>query len=268
VRRAAERALLLAALTAVAGVVAPAAGGLVEPGWGSRLQSAERYADRRAGRVSFALIDQRGRFHGYRPDAVVHAASLLKPMLLVAYVREPSVRSRPLTPWERSVLDPMIRRSNNAAAETMIGLVGGDGLRRVARLARMTDFRFVPWHWGHSETTARDQARFFYRIQSLLPRRHRTYALGLLERIVPSQRWGFGRIEHPGWRLYFKGGWSEGTGRVDHQAGLLTSGSWRVALAVTIRFNPSHSYGKRTLRGLAERLVARLPAPFAEPRPG
>jgi hypothetical protein len=245
----------------------PPADAFPQPAWASRVENAERYARGREGLVSFALVDDRGRFHGYRPDAVVHAASLLKPMLLVAYLRNPSVRARSLTAWERGVLGPMIRRSDDAAAVTMIGLVGGDGLRRVADLANMTRFRVVLPHWGHSETTARDQARFFHRIRALLPRRHRAYALGLLERIVRSQRWGLGRVDHPGWRLYFKGGWSDGTGRVDHQVGLLTADGARVALAVTTRRNPSHAYGKRTLRGLGERLVESLPVPLAHPLP-
>jgi hypothetical protein len=268
VRRAAEQALLVVMLAVAMGVVAPPAECIVDPAWDSRLQSAERYADRRDGRISFALVDERGRVHGYRADALVHAASLLKPMLLVAYLRGPAVRDRPLTDWERSLLGPMIRRSDNVAARTMLGLVGADGLRRVAVRAHMRNFRVVLPYWGHSETTARDQARFFYRIRSLLPFRHRAYALGLLSSIVESQSWGFGRIEHPGWRLYFKGGWSEGTGRVDHQVGLLTSRGARVALAVTTRFNPSHAYGKRTLRELAERLVGRLSVPLGDPRPG
>ena len=40
------------------------------------------------------------------------------------------------------------------------------------------------------------------------PRRHRAYGMGLLERVVPRQRWGVALAAPQGWRLYFKGGWT------------------------------------------------------------
>jgi hypothetical protein len=155
----------------------------------------------------------------------------------------------------------MIRRSDNVAAQAILGRLGSGPLERLARVAGMHRFRLVLPVWGLSQTTARDQARFFYRIDSYVPSRHRAYALRLLARIVPSQRWGIGRVSLPGWRLYFKGGWGSGTGLVDHQSALLASPRGRVALSITTRFNPDHAYGKRTLREVARRLVGQLLPP-------
>jgi len=228
------------------------------PAWGSRIAAAERYAKGRAGVVAFALVDGRGRLHGYRASAVAPSASLLKPMLLAAYLRKASVRGRALTQRERDLLGPMIRRSDNAAASTVLRLVGSSGLTRLAEVTGMSRFRLVLPFWGHSEITPRDQARFFYRIDSYVPGRHRRYAMRLLATIVPHQRWGVAEVAPPGWNLYFKGGWSTGTGLVDHQAALLTLGRTRVSLAITTRFNPSHPYGKQTLRGVAARLLLGL----------
>ena len=42
------------------------------------------------------------------------------------------------------------------------------------------------------------------------------------------------------------------------QKALLTLGKTRVSLAITTRFNPSHAYGKETLRGVAARLLRGL----------
>ena len=261
-RRAAEAAIVAVVLAAVVVVSAPAADALAQPVWGKRVQAAEDYARDRAGLVSFALIDETGRWHGHRAHAVVPTASLLKAMLLVAYLRMGSVHDRDLTSEERGLLDSMIRWSDNAAVATVLPRVGARRLYRLARVAQMERFRLAWPVWGLSETTARDQAGFFLRIDALVPARHRRFALGLLRRIVPSQRWGVAEVPHEGWRLYFKGGWGSGTGLVDHQSALLVAGHYRVSLSVTTRFNPDHEYGKATLRGVARRLVGRLPVPF------
>jgi beta-lactamase family protein len=228
------------------------------PTWSSRVATAQRYAEGRACRVAFAVVDERGRLHRYRAWAVAPSASVLKPMLLVAYLRKGSVRGRELTQRERDLLGPMIRRSDNAAASTVLGLVGSSGVIRLAKVTGMTRFRLVLPFWGHSEITPRDQARFFHRIDSYVPVRHRGYAMRLLATIVRSQRWGVAQVAPKGWNLYFKGGWSTGTGLVDHQVALLTLGKARVSLAITTRFNPTHAYGKETLRGVAVRLLRGL----------
>jgi beta-lactamase class A len=87
VRRAAEVALVAVAVAALVAGRAPAANALPQPAWGKRVHAAERYARARAGLVSFALIDETGGWHGYRAGAVAPTASLLKAMLLVAYLR-------------------------------------------------------------------------------------------------------------------------------------------------------------------------------------
>jgi hypothetical protein len=248
-------------LLAVLAALPDTATAFPERQWQGRLEAARYYAAGREGLISFALVDEQGRLHGYRPRAVVPTASLLKAMLLVAYLR--SARDRSLSAEETGLLGPMIRRSDNAAVGVILPRVGTVRLYRLARLAGMTRFRLAWPVWGLSQTSARDQARFFWRIDSYVPARHRRYALWLLRSIVPSQRWGVAQVAHPGWRLYFKGGWGSGTGLVDHQSVLLTSRHSRVALSITTRFNGSHEYGKATLRGIARRLVGRLALPLA-----
>jgi len=127
--------------------------------------------------------------------------------------------------------------------------------------------RFTPVTpiWGNSRITADDQSRFFLGIESLLPPRHREYALDLLASIVPSQRWGIGLVRLPGWQVHFKGGWGSGTGAVDHQVALLRRGDERVALAIMTVGDGTHAYGKETLRGIAKRLLRGLPRRGAVP---
>ena len=196
-----------------------------------------------------------GRFFGHRPTRGVPAASTLKAMLLVAYLRD--ARERRLTRRDRRLLAPMIRRSDNVAATRVRDVVGNRGLSRFARRAGMRRFR-PHAIWGLSRVDARDLSSFMLRVDRLTPRRHRAYALRLLSTIVRSQRWGVAEAAPRGWRLYVKGGWGSGTGRVDHQVALLTRGENRVAVAITTTDNGSHAAGKATLRGVARRLLRGL----------
>ena len=152
----------------------------------------------------------------------------------------------------------MIRRSDNDAASAIFVRVGVGGLQRLARRAGMHRFKAASPIWGNSQITARDQTRFFLHIDTLLPRRHRAYGLRLLRTVVPSQRWGIGRLALPGWRVYFKGGWGSGTGRVDHQVALLVKGDQRLAVAVLTADDGTHAAGKETLEGVFRRLLRGL----------
>jgi beta-lactamase family protein len=231
------------------------------PGWSARKAAVVRYLEGRQGDVSFAFVTYRGTLHGYRRWRVAPSASLLKAMLLVAYLNKSAVRTRALTTEERRLLGPMIRRSDNRTAGVVLGRVGERRLNRLARRANMVHFRLRS-PWGLSEVTAGDQARFFFRIDRYVPARHRPYARTLLRTIIPPQRWGIPPEVPSGWKVFFKGGWGSGTGRVTHQSALLQDGSRRLAVSVLTEWNPSHTYGTRTIRGIADRLLRTpLPAP-------
>jgi hypothetical protein len=244
-------AMALTSLTIVAG--AHAAG---TAQWHPHLAEAKRYAKRRAGDVAFAVMDERGRLAGMHVARSAPAASVFKVMLLVAYLR--MRHDHGLSDRDRSLLAPMIRRSDSVAATSVRDVVGRRRIERVARIAGMRDFRYAAI-WGLSRTSPRDQARFMYRFRAYVPREHRRYAAQLLSHIVHSQRWGVGRLALPGWRLFFKGGWGSGSGRVDHQVALLTHRHRKISIAVFTQFDPDHAYGKRTLRGVFGRLLRGLP---------
>jgi beta-lactamase class A len=245
-----SRAALVLVASAAA-LAAPSTGAAASPS-PAAIAAARDYAATRPGTVAFAVRTPTT-FEGVREDRVFASASVLKAMLLVAYTR--SAPDRRLRAEEKRLLDPMIRRSDNAATNVLFSRVGTRGLRRLAKTAGMTRFRPASPVWGNSQVTARDQTRFFLRIDTLLPPRHRAYGLRLLRTVVPSQRWGIGRVELPDWRVYFKGGWGSGTGAIDHQVALLTRGEERMAIAVLTAGNGSHAAGKETLEGIFERLL-------------
>jgi beta-lactamase family protein len=222
--------------------------------WQPGVRAAKRYARDRAGEVGFAVVGLDGREHGLHARMTAPAASVFKVMLLAAYLRRPTVRDRPLDHTDRRLLGPMIRVSDSVAATRVRDIVGVAAIDRLAHAAHMRAFRYNPI-WGLSRIDAADQARFLYHLGRYIPRRHRPYARHLLSSITPAQRWGVGRVRPRGWKLYFKGGWATGTGRVDHQVALLERHGRRVSLAILTQFDPSHDYGKRTLRGVARRLL-------------
>jgi beta-lactamase class A len=224
--------------------------------WQSRVADAAAFARGRAGSVAFAVVDERRKLHGYGADAQYSSASLVKAMLLTAYLNQGEVRGRGLHPEERALLGPMIRVSDNDAASAIYERIGSGALAHLAGRAGMTHFEANPV-WGGCQVTARDQARFFYRLRSLLPKRHRSYALGLLARIVPTQRWGIPQARPRGWRVHFKGGWypdDGGAWRV-HQAALLREGRRRLSVAVLSSGAPTFGYGAATVEGVARRLL-------------
>ena len=224
--------------------------------WAKRIEAARRYANDRRGLISFAVVDEDGRLRGDHVDRVHHSASVVKAMFLAAYLREPGVRDRDLRQSDRDLLGPMIKRSDNGTATTVYNKVGDDALWRLAHDARMRRFR-PDATWGLSEITPSDQARFFSRYERHVPRRHRRYAMGLLKKIVPSQRWGIPPVAPRGWSLHFKGGWSPSydSGWRVNQVMLLRDPPRRFSLAILTRFNPSFSYGRETIREVARRLL-------------
>jgi Beta-lactamase enzyme family len=216
--------------------------------------SARQFADSRQGVVSFAYLDARGRLHGYQPNRRYRAASLVKAMILVAYLRRVSWGQLPLDGAARARLGPMITVSDNIAANWAYDRIGrGPSLDALARRAGMSHFTAASY-WAYSLTSARDQVVFFARLERLTPAAYRPYALGLLRRVVPAQRWGIPRAAS-GWRLTFKGGWFESR-HLWHQVALLERGGTRLVLAVLTDRNPSDAYGQATIEGVARRLLS------------
>lgn len=215
------------------------------------IAKAKQWAADRRGDVSFAVVPERGRVRGLRRARVYPSASVIKAMLMVAVLR--SARDRELTRAERRQVGPMIVRSSNRTARALFSFHGPAAVQRVARRAGMRRFSIGPFLF-EAQITAEDQARFFARIDRLVPRRHRAYARRLLRGIVPRQRWGIPpAAERHGLTASFKGGWRRG---IVHQVSLLERRDGRrIALAVLTANGPGKAYGERTIEGIAERVL-------------
>jgi D-alanyl-D-alanine dipeptidase len=233
-----------------------------------RVLAVQRYLTGRSGVNSWALIDNWGRLRGFAPHRVYVTASVVKAMLLAAYLR--GIGNRMPDPGERSLLGPMITVSSNDAASAVYSRVGDAALYRLAELAGMTRFS-IAGHWGNAHFSAEDQARLFSRIDRLIPKRSRAYARTLLSSIVSYQRWGFSQFSLArGFKTFFKGGWRQTeAGALVHEVALFERGDTRISMAVLTDGNPSHDYGTETLRGVAQRVFGRTrAAAAADPKQG
>ena len=225
-----------------------------------RIDAVRSYLKTRAGTVGVGVIDSRGRVRGIHDRRRFVTASVIKAMLLVSYLRTVAQQDRGLSRYERSRLGPMIRVSSNSAADWAYSRTGDVRLRRLARRADMDQFSICCW-WTHAHFSARDQAKFFWRIEDLTPRRFRDYATKLLRSIVPRQSWGIPRVARPrGFSVFFKGGWrGTGLGQLVHQASFIRYRGTSFSLAVLTDGNPSRSYGIRTIEGVTRRLLRPKP---------
>ncbi len=223
-----------------------------------QLADARAYAAARLGTVSFAVVDSRGDPHEMEGDRTFVSASVVKAMLLAAELDRLEASTAPLDSATRGYLERMITYSDNAAADLVYGRVGDAGLEAVAAEAGLEDFS-VAGYWANAQLTASDMARLMSRIEPVMAGPHSDYGLGVLERIVPAQRWGIPQaLSGEGWTIRFKGGW-RGTdaGQLVHQIAHLREDGRQVALAVLTDGSPTMTYGIETVQGVTARLFSR-----------
>lgn len=246
--------LILLSLLAV-----PAAAIAAPNSWVPGFQSARSYAKQRKGIIGFALRTPTRRWT-YNAKRDMPAASTFKSIALTAYLIK--ARNRKLNSNDKSLLHPMITRSDDHATDQVVRYVGWGLIRAVTKKVPMYRFHPNTKIWGRSLIDAIDMANYMLKIDTLMPARHRAYGLHLLASVIKPQRWGIGQARPKGWHLYFKSGWGLGTGWVDHQVVLLTRGNERVSIAVLQQkignSHAAHEYGKRSLKGIFLRLLKGL----------
>jgi hypothetical protein len=222
------------------------------------ITSAARFLDTRSGRGSFAIVDSTGHLAGLRVREHFATASIVKVMMLVAYLQMLEARHHGLEPADTSLLYPMIHESNNNAASAVLAIVGGGAIARVASESEMTDYAPGVGWWAFTQTSAADQARLLSALPRLIPPRFYAYARYLMSGIEASQSWGVPPVARPRWRVFFKTGWLPEEG-VFTEVARLERGSVTFTIAVLTSGQPSMSYGEQTIEGVAARLLAREP---------
>ena len=222
------------------------------------IAAARSYLDGRSGRTSFAVLDSKGRLGGVRLREHFETASVVKVMMLVAFLQMRSAQRHPLSSADASLLYPMIHISDNNAASAVFAIVGSGALARVARESGMTDYAPGNGWWAFTQTSAADQARFFFALQRLIPHQFYAYARGLMAGIEPSQSWGVPPVARPRWQVFFKTGALPSQGLFNEVARLERPGL-TFTIAVFTDGDPSTAYGEQTIEGVAAVLLAHSP---------
>jgi hypothetical protein len=221
----------------------------------TRVSDAAEFLEGRAGVTAFAVLDSGGRLSGRNLHLRFHSASVVKSMLLVAYLRRLGAERRGLSRRAKALLYPMIHSSSNEAATSVLEVVGEGALDAVAAAAHMSDYEAAGATWGFTEVSAADLARFFDRQESLIPPRFEGYARWLLSTIEPSESWGVPAVARPEFHVYFKGGWLPEVEGLVNQAARLERPGVVFGMAVLTRWDPSMEYGERTIEGVTARLL-------------
>jgi hypothetical protein len=224
---------------------------------------AEQYLNSRGGHTAIAVVDTEGRMSGERIDEQFITGSVVKAMLLVAYLRMLDARGQHYVDSNsNNILYPMIHVSDNNAATQCWDIVGNSGLYAVAQAAGMTHFSVdtsASWgsEWGAALLTAHDQAKYFFEMDSLIPKEFVAYARNLLSHIAGYESWGIPAIARPlGYDVFFKAGWrpSPDTFLV-HQIARLEKDGHRFSVAIMTDGDPDMQYGIDTIQGTTQALL-------------
>ncbi|MEU2060803.1 serine hydrolase [Streptomyces sp. NPDC013455] len=201
-------------------------------------------------RATAAVLDLDGTsrtpaIHG--EDEAYDTASIVKVDILAALLLRAQDEGRQLTERERERAEPMIRRSDNAAANALWRQIGrAPGLAAANKRLGLTSTKGGPGaKWGLTRTTASDQIRLLRAVFDTggtaregsggLSATSRAYIRTLMRQVVPEQTWGVSAIGGAGSGPALKNGWLQRntTGRWDvNSVGQVTVEGHRYLVAV------------------------------------
>lgn len=212
----------------------------------------------RSGTFALALYDRRtATTCRLKNDAPFDSASVVKVTVLGALLRQSMEQHRTLTPREVRLTTAMITKSDNAATSALWRQVGPGGIQRFLRLAGMHDTVAGPYgSWGLTQITAGDQVKLLRLLTSATPvldAASRRYALVLMNRVVPDQRWGVPAGAPGTATVHVKNGWlSRDThGWRVHSIGAFTDDGNDYGIAVLSHDNRTMRYGVDTVQRVA-----------------
>jgi beta-lactamase class A len=208
--------------------------------------------------TALALYDRTtGTSCSFRADTAFDSASVVKVTILGALLRQTMEQHRALTAHEVELATAMITKSDNDATNALWHQIGHAGIQHFLSLAGMGDTVPGPkGYWGHTQVTAGDQLKLLRLLtsdNSVLDRDARTYALRLMNRVVPEQRWGTPAGAPATATVQVKNGWlpRDTHGWRVHSVGAFTGGGHDYGLVVLSQDNRTMADGVTTIEGAA-----------------
>jgi Beta-lactamase enzyme family len=230
--------------------------------------AAASYAASRGDSVLAAVFDVRTGQSWRLGDGPPQAeASVVKLDILETLLAQRGGASLP--PGDQGLAQAMIEDSDNDAATSLWDQAGGAagltayndraGLTGTSPSPCVTCAGFAWPGWGLTTTVPEDQLTLLKQLvapgRSLLPAAARSYALSLMERVTPGQRWGVSGGVPAGVTVALKNGWlplnSADTDWQVNSVGWISGDGRDYLVAVLSTGNPSEQYGIDTINRLS-----------------
>lgn len=204
-------------------------------------------------------------------DSAYDTASIVKVDILAALLLRAQDAGRPLTAEERGHAEPMIERSDNAAANALWRQIGqAPGLAAANKRLGLTSTAGGPGvRWGLTRTTASDQIRLLRAVfdgaapaksgSGGLSTESRSYIRTLMGHVIPEQTWGVSAVGGSGAPRALKNGWLQRntSGLWDvNSVGQVTVKGHRYLVAVLSNGSASMSDGVALVERTARQAVA------------
>lgn len=225
----------------------------------------------RSGRHSVAVYDAVTGV-SCQVDGGLHfdSASIVKAIILAALLRWHQETGTPLSDWEQDEATLMITQSDNDAATDLWNEVGMSRLQHFLNLAKMTQTQLgQDGYWGLTQVTAHDEMLLLQLLaqpNSVLSAASRSYELGLMAAVIPSQRWGTPAGAPSDVTVHVKNGWlPDGTGWHINSLGVFTGKDKNYLMAVLTDSNATEQYGIDTIENVARVVHRDLNAASAAP---
>ncbi|MFE7283391.1 serine hydrolase [Streptomyces noursei] len=219
---------------------------------------ADALQDRR-GTSAVALYDRpSGTSCEFQAGTSFDSASVVKVTVLGTLLRQAEEAHRTLTPHEVALTTAMITKSDNASTDALWHQVGRPAVQHFLDLAGMRHTVPGPGgSWGLTQITAADQLtllRLLTTDNAVLGTASRAYALDLMRKVVPEQRWGVPAGAPASATAHLKNGWLSRAhqGWRVHSVGVFRGNGNDYGMALLSTGSDTMGYGVATVEAAAK----------------
>ncbi|WP_406450276.1 class A beta-lactamase-related serine hydrolase [Streptomyces sp. NBC_00876] len=192
-----------------------------------------------------------------RSTSKYDSASVVKATVLATLLWDNTKHNRYLTQREIDLSTAMITKSDNNATTSLWKQLGVTKVNAFLKAAGMT--HTVPGsggYWGLTQITAQDEQRLLTLLtekNSVLSDSARAYELGLMRKVVSSQRWGTPAGAPVSATVQVKNGWLQRAthGWRVHSIGAFTGNGHDYVLTVLTQDNKTMNDGVNTIQAVA-----------------